>query len=284
MVWLARTSSPGGTCRPLRLREDHGQPLYRWRRDGLFEQLLAEVHRRADACGELDWLCHNVDGSVIRAHQHAAGACPIPSIEDVKGDHTPPDETLGRRRGQVHQGCTCGSRAPGGRWSPGHSRPAPQGHPPGGLLDAGVVKPSGSDGGQGGSAAQAASQAGRGQGFLVPSARQLLRRRGIRSVIPPSRTSADSPASTRPPTEAQLSAPAASDLGAPQPCLAALCALIRSRSWLPRKMHCQEPESPALSPSAGPYSARRVRGQGGSSHGHDQRSSGATHQPRTEAA
>jgi hypothetical protein len=104
MVWLARTSSPGGTCRPLRLREDHGQPLYRWRRDGLFEQLLAEVHRRADACGELDWLCHDVDGSVIRAHQHAAGACPIPSIEDVKGDHTPPDETLGRRRGQVHQG------------------------------------------------------------------------------------------------------------------------------------------------------------------------------------
>lgn len=46
--------------------------LYRWRREGVFERLLAEVHRRADGCGELDWLVHYVDGSVIRAHQHAA--------------------------------------------------------------------------------------------------------------------------------------------------------------------------------------------------------------------
>jgi hypothetical protein len=28
--------------------------FYRWRRDGVFQRLLAEVHRRADACGELD--------------------------------------------------------------------------------------------------------------------------------------------------------------------------------------------------------------------------------------
>jgi hypothetical protein len=28
----------------------------------------------ADARGELDWLLHVVDGSVVRAHQHAAGA------------------------------------------------------------------------------------------------------------------------------------------------------------------------------------------------------------------
>jgi hypothetical protein len=51
--------------------------FYRWRCDGLSERLLAEIHRRADACGELDWLVHYVDGSVVRAHQHAAGAgCP----------------------------------------------------------------------------------------------------------------------------------------------------------------------------------------------------------------
>jgi hypothetical protein len=34
---------------------------------------VAEVRRRADACGELDWRVHYVDGSV-RAYQHAAGA------------------------------------------------------------------------------------------------------------------------------------------------------------------------------------------------------------------
>jgi transposase len=85
MVWLARTGSPWrdlpaeyGSWRTVASR------FYRWRRDGVFEQLLAEVHRRADACGELDWLCHYVDGSVVRAHQHAAGARHQPAREDQK--------------------------------------------------------------------------------------------------------------------------------------------------------------------------------------------------------
>jgi transposase len=58
--------------------------FYRWRQQGIFEQLLAEVHRRTDACGELDWLVHYVDGSVVRAHQHAAGARHQPALEDRK--------------------------------------------------------------------------------------------------------------------------------------------------------------------------------------------------------
>jgi hypothetical protein len=62
---------------------------YRWRGGGVVERVLAEVQRRADAGGELDWLCHYVDGSVVRAHQHAAGARHAPSVEDVKrGSHT----------------------------------------------------------------------------------------------------------------------------------------------------------------------------------------------------
>jgi transposase len=62
--------------------------FYRWRRDGIFQRLLGEVHRRADACGELDWLCHYVDGSVVRAHQHAAGARHTAAGEDLKrGSH-----------------------------------------------------------------------------------------------------------------------------------------------------------------------------------------------------
>jgi transposase len=85
MVWLARTGSPWrdlpahyGSWKTVASR------FYRWRRDGIFQQLLAEVHRRADACGELDWLGHSVDGSVVRAHQHAAGACHVPADEDGK--------------------------------------------------------------------------------------------------------------------------------------------------------------------------------------------------------
>jgi transposase len=90
MVWLARTGS-----RWRDLPAEYGSwktvasRFYRWRRDGLFERLLAEVHRRADACGELDWLCHDVDGSVIRAHQHAAGARQSPWVEDLnRGSRT----------------------------------------------------------------------------------------------------------------------------------------------------------------------------------------------------
>jgi hypothetical protein len=142
---------------------------YRWRRDGLFEQLLAEVHRRADACGELDWLCHDVDGSVIRAHQHAAGACSIPSIEDVKGDHTPPDETLGRRRAR------CTKAAPAGRGrraAAGHLATPGQRHKVTHLeacWTPGWSSPAGPMGGQGGSAAQAASQAVGDKGSSFPA-------------------------------------------------------------------------------------------------------------------
>jgi hypothetical protein len=35
---------------------------------------LAELQRLADAEGDVDWTLHHVDGSVIRAHQHATGA------------------------------------------------------------------------------------------------------------------------------------------------------------------------------------------------------------------
>ena len=46
----------------------------RWRRAGVWDGRLAAVQRQADAAGQLDWGVHFVDGTVIRAHQHAAGA------------------------------------------------------------------------------------------------------------------------------------------------------------------------------------------------------------------
>jgi hypothetical protein len=54
----------------------------------VFDRLLAEVTRRADVLGELDWLVHYVDGSVVRAHQHAAGARRQPSVADRKRKRT----------------------------------------------------------------------------------------------------------------------------------------------------------------------------------------------------
>jgi hypothetical protein len=41
---------------------------------GLWQQLLTALEQQADTEGKLNWDIHFVDGSVIRADQHAAGA------------------------------------------------------------------------------------------------------------------------------------------------------------------------------------------------------------------
>ena len=46
----------------------------RWRRAGVWDRILAQLQEQGDAAGQLDWQLHFVDGSVVRAHQHAAGA------------------------------------------------------------------------------------------------------------------------------------------------------------------------------------------------------------------
>lgn len=38
------------------------------------QRVLSALQREADVAGELDWRTHYVDGTVVRAHQHAAGA------------------------------------------------------------------------------------------------------------------------------------------------------------------------------------------------------------------
>ena len=48
--------------------------FWRWRRAGIWDRVFAAVQRDEDALGHVDWAIHFVDGTVIRAHQHAAGA------------------------------------------------------------------------------------------------------------------------------------------------------------------------------------------------------------------
>jgi len=48
--------------------------FYRWRQVGIWDQILAALQTAADAAGDLDWSVHMLDASVVRAHQHAAGA------------------------------------------------------------------------------------------------------------------------------------------------------------------------------------------------------------------
>ena len=62
------------------LPERYGSPgtvssrFYRWRQAGIWDRVLAALQRQADAEGRLDWTLHFVDGTTVRAHQHAAGA------------------------------------------------------------------------------------------------------------------------------------------------------------------------------------------------------------------
>ena len=75
ILWKLATGVP---WRDLPERYGPWQTVYtrfrRWTRAGVWDRLLAAVQREADAAGAIDWELHFVDGTVIRAHQHAAGA------------------------------------------------------------------------------------------------------------------------------------------------------------------------------------------------------------------
>jgi transposase len=55
-----------------------------WSADGTWEYLLQQIQAAADAVGQIDWDI-SVDSTVVRAHQHAAGARTTPPPA-VKGE------------------------------------------------------------------------------------------------------------------------------------------------------------------------------------------------------
>lgn len=75
ILWVLRTGAPWRD-----LPERYGAwstvsgRFYAWQKNGLWSQILARLQQQADAEGRINWEIHHVDGSVIRAHQHAAGA------------------------------------------------------------------------------------------------------------------------------------------------------------------------------------------------------------------
>jgi transposase len=75
ILWILRTGAPWRD-----LPERYGKwgavsgRFYRWRKDQLWQRILVNLQQQADSQGQLNWEIHHVDDSVIRAHQHAAGA------------------------------------------------------------------------------------------------------------------------------------------------------------------------------------------------------------------
>jgi transposase len=93
LLWLLRTGAPWRD-----LPERYGSwktvasRLYRWQRAEIWQRILQGLQQEADADGTLDWSLHYVDGTIIRAHQHAAGTRRPKATEH-------PDEGLGRSQG-----------------------------------------------------------------------------------------------------------------------------------------------------------------------------------------
>ena len=75
ILWVLRTGAPWRDV-PERYGawETVSGRFYYWRKIGLWQRILERLQQQTDADGKLNWDIHFVDGSVIRAHQHAAGA------------------------------------------------------------------------------------------------------------------------------------------------------------------------------------------------------------------
>lgn len=56
---------------PRTLWESVATRFYRCQKANIWQQVLERLQETADRQGKLDWEVHYVDGSVIRAHQHA---------------------------------------------------------------------------------------------------------------------------------------------------------------------------------------------------------------------
>jgi transposase len=75
ILWRLRAGAP---WRDLPERYGPWQTVYsrfrRWHAAGVWERALAALQAEGDAAGDLDWALHFLDGTTVRAHQHAAGA------------------------------------------------------------------------------------------------------------------------------------------------------------------------------------------------------------------
>jgi transposase len=174
ILWLLRTGAPWRD-----LPERYGSwktvasRFYRWQRAEIWHHILQSLQQEAAAAGKLDWRLHHVDGTIVRAHQHAAGARRPKDTEH-------PDEALGRSQGGFSTKIYLRAEGGGqpiillitaGQW---HEQSVFEA-----LMETGAVK-----------------RAGRGRprirpdrvvgdkGYSSKKIRRYLRRRGIGAVIP----------------------------------------------------------------------------------------------------
>lgn len=112
--WRVRTGAP---WRDVPACYGSWQAVYglfrRWQRAGVWQQLLTALQTGVDAAGLIEWVV-SVDSTVMRAHQHAAGARTHPQAQAEPPGAEPPDHALGRSRGgfstKLHLACEQGQK------------------------------------------------------------------------------------------------------------------------------------------------------------------------------
>ena len=74
-MWILRTGAPWRDL-PTHygIHSTVSSRFYRWRKAGIWDDILAKLQTMADYEGRIDWEVHLADSTVVRAHQHAAGA------------------------------------------------------------------------------------------------------------------------------------------------------------------------------------------------------------------
>jgi len=75
ILWIHRTGAPWNDL-PAHYgsRGTVSSRFYRWRSQGIWQEILNRLQQTADAADQIDWEVHFIDSTIIRAHQHAAGA------------------------------------------------------------------------------------------------------------------------------------------------------------------------------------------------------------------
>lgn len=101
----------------------------RWQRAGVWQRILTALQAHSDAAGLITWQV-SLDSTIVRAHQHAAGARHRPGEQAEPPHGEPADHALGRSRGgrttKIHLACEQGQKTMALRLSPGQWGDAPQ--------------------------------------------------------------------------------------------------------------------------------------------------------------
>jgi transposase len=75
ILWILRTGAPWRDLPDCYgVHSTVSSRFYRWRKAGIWDDILAKLQMIADGEGKIDWEVQMGDSTVVRAHQHAAGA------------------------------------------------------------------------------------------------------------------------------------------------------------------------------------------------------------------